>query len=98
MSLGAPDFGGITRRKQTADWTTHPAPLQIHSFCPGRNRACPVNTGHEKNAKFLNRLLKKERLGVDRSRPVTNKKTGPLLQDYVLWNMVSVPLPHVTLR
>jgi len=60
MSLNAPDFGGITRRKQTADWTTPPAPLQIHSFCPGRNlglaRATP---GMKKNAKFLNRLLKK---------------------------------------
>ena len=30
--LGAPDFGGITRRKQTADWTTPHEPLQITVF------------------------------------------------------------------
>ena len=32
MSLGAPDFGGITRRKQTADWTTPPHPRKSTVF------------------------------------------------------------------
>jgi len=56
MSLGAPDFGGITRRKQTDDWTTPPASTVFARVEIGFAQATP---GTKKNAKFLNRLLKK---------------------------------------
>jgi len=59
MSLGAPDFGGITRRKQTAEWTNPPHPCKSTVFARveiGLTRSTP---GMKKNAKFFNRLLKK---------------------------------------
>jgi len=55
-----------------------PTPAQCSTvFVWVEIRLARVNSGTKKNAKFLNRLLKKERLGTARARPVT-KKTGPM--------------------
>ena len=54
------------------DWLTpHPAAV-FHSFWPGRNRACPGNTGHEKEREIFDRLLK-ERFSRARSLPGLNR-------------------------
>jgi len=42
-------------------------------FWPGRNRACQGNTGHEKECKIFDRLLKKERFSRARSLPSLNQ-------------------------
>ena len=52
-----------------------PTPVQCSTvFARVEIRLARVNPGKKKNAKFLNRLLKKERLGTTRAKPVTNKK------------------------
>jgi len=34
------------------DWSIPYPGAVFHSFCPGRNQPCPVNTGHEKERKI----------------------------------------------
>jgi len=59
MSLGAIDFGGITRRKQTADWMTAPHHCKSTVFARVEIGLARSTPGTKMNAKFLNRLLKK---------------------------------------
>jgi len=55
----APDFGGITRRKQTADCVLTPHPCESTVFARVEIGLARLTSGTKKNAKFLNRLLKK---------------------------------------
>jgi len=59
MSLSAPDFAGITRRKQTADWTLLLHLCKSTVFARVEIGLARLTPGMNKNAKFLNRLLKK---------------------------------------
>jgi len=59
MSLGVPDFGRITQRKQTADWTTPSHHCKSTVFARVEIGLAWSKPGTKKNTKFLNRLLKK---------------------------------------
>ena len=65
----------------------------LHGFCPGRNRACPGEPGHEKERDIFYPVAKKEWLGFARSKLVT-KKTAPTVPVRPVQPVKSLVIPN----